>query len=54
MIESEPYAEYDAKNCLQPTNEMLFSKLFAGSCANKIALVDSDPEITHSEQTVDR
>ncbi|KAG8963142.1 hypothetical protein FRC05_004913 [Tulasnella sp. 425] len=29
MIESEPYAQYDAKNWLQPTKEMPFSKLFA-------------------------
>ncbi|KAG8914736.1 hypothetical protein FRC00_011224 [Tulasnella sp. 408] len=29
MIESEPYAQYDEKNWLQPTKEMPFSKLFA-------------------------
>ncbi|KAG8911043.1 hypothetical protein FRC01_005965 [Tulasnella sp. 417] len=29
MIESEPYARYDEKNWLQPTQEMPFSKLFA-------------------------
>ncbi|EJT97314.1 phytanoyl-CoA dioxygenase [Dacryopinax primogenitus] len=29
MIESEPYAKYDEKNWLQPTQEMPFTKLFA-------------------------
>ncbi|KZO93375.1 phytanoyl-CoA dioxygenase [Calocera viscosa TUFC12733] len=28
MIESEPYAKYDGKNWLQPTEELPFSKLF--------------------------
>lgn len=36
MIESPPYAHYDAKNWLQPTKEMPFSRVLPAGLHNQV------------------